>query len=198
MTTPISAKLNSVSSSVSAGGLVSSVPPGVEPVDATATIAIRTKTAATARRRGRFRRPLTSRASRSALRRRRRGRDGGSRAGRLFPVPVQRALGLHEPDDRRDDQEPEREEPETRPAGNRGLFARALVHVPDLGRDDERAHGADEDPDHETEDAPQAFARVPLHLVLGLVDPVPPVEPEGHDEEQDPEADPARLPERAA
>src|SRR5262245_48222121 len=193
-------RLKKVSSSISCGLRVSPVPEGVDPVDAIATTATSTNTAATARRRGRLRRPLTSRASCSALRGSRGGRRGGgsSGAGRLLPVPVQRALDLHEPHDGRDDQEAERKEPEPCPAGNRRLFARALVHVPDLGRDDERAHGADEDPDHETEDAPQAFAGVPLHLVLGLVDPVPTVEAERDDEEQDPEADPARLPERAA
>ena len=73
----------------------------------------------------------------------------------------------------------------------------ALVHLPDLGRDDERADRADDDPDDEAEDAAQAVARVLLHLLLRLVRPVDRVDAERDDEEEDPEADPARLPQRA-
>ncbi len=95
------------------------------------------------------------------------------RAERLaLPVPVERALHLHEPDDRRDDEDPEREEPESRPAAHRRLTAVLLVHVPDLGRNDERHDGAHDDPDDEAEHAADPLAGVLLHLFRGLVDPV--------------------------
>jgi hypothetical protein len=73
-----------------------------------------------------------------------------------------------------------------------------LVHLPDFRRNHEGADRADQDPDDEAQDAAEAVAGVLLHLFLGLVDPVPGVEAERDDEQQDPEADPAGPAERAA
>ena len=49
---------------------------------------------------------------------------------------------------------PKGEEPEACPARERRLAPVLLVHVPDLGRDDERHDGADDDPDDEAEHPP--------------------------------------------
>src|SRR5712692_5833340 len=75
-------------------------------------------------------------------------------SGRLGrPVAVERALYLDEPDDSRDEEDPEREQPEAGPARHGWLLAVVRVHLPDLGWDHEGVHGRDQDPDDEAEDA---------------------------------------------
>ena len=54
------------------------------------------------------------------------------RDGRRDFQAFERPLHLHEPDDRRDDEDAEREEPETRPTPDRGVATGLLVCPPDL------------------------------------------------------------------
>src|SRR6266536_4729242 len=125
-------------------------------------------------------------------------RSGGCDRGSLpRPVSVEGSLYLHEPDDRRDEQDPAREEPEAGPTGHRPLLPVLRVHLPDLRRDYEGLHRVEEDPDDEAEYPAKTLARVLLHLLLALEDPVPGVEVERDDEHENPEADPARPAERA-
>src|SRR3990170_8408096 len=190
-TSRTSTRLKMVSRRRSPGGRASSDPVGVEPEDARATMPSRTSTAAAVRTSGKRLAPLLMwcLGGRSGC--------GRSRRGPALPVAVQRSLDLHEPDDRRDDQDCSWDQPEAGPAGHGLRLARLRVHVPELGGDDERAHRVDQDPDDEAEDAPESVAGVLLHLLLGLLGPLPPVDAEGDDEEQDAEADPAGLAQRA-
>ena len=111
--------------------------------------------------------------------RRRRARPWAtSRFVLRLPVPVERALDLDEPDERPDDRQ---EEPETGPARERRRSAVLLVHLPDLGRNEEPGDDRDHDVDHEAEHSADALAGVVLDLVLGLEDPVERVDPERDD-----------------
>src|SRR3954471_9430000 len=58
----------------------------------------------------------------------------------LFPVAVERALHLHGPDDRRNQEDPEGEQPEPGPAGHGLRLTVTAVHLPELRRDDEGGH----------------------------------------------------------
>src|SRR4051812_9977276 len=53
----------------------------------------------------------------------------------LFPVAVERALHLHGPDDRRNQEDPEGEQPEPCPAGHGLRLTVTAVHLPELRRD---------------------------------------------------------------
>ncbi len=57
--------------------------------------------------------------------------------------------------------------------------------------------GVEQDPDDEADDPTEAVAGVLLQFLLGLVRPVHPVDAERDDEQEDAEADPAGLPQRA-
>src|SRR5947208_15917004 len=117
------------------------------------------------------------------------GRGPGYGALR-FPVVIEGSLHLHEPDDRGDDQNRAREQPQTCPAGDGGLLPVLPVHLADLRGDYEGAHGADQNPDDQAEDSAQALTAVLLDLLVGLVRPVPAVEAKRDDEQEDPETDP--------
>src|SRR5512133_3551253 len=121
-------------------------------------------------------------------------RSGGSRRCRGLPLPVavESSLHLHKPNDRRDDQDPAREEPEAGPAAHRPLLPVLLVHLPDLRWDHERLHRVEQDPDDEAKHPAEALARVLLDLLLGLENPVPRVEVERDDEHKNPKADSTR------
>ena len=110
-TTSTSPRLKSVSRSVSAGGRVRSLPPGVEPVDAIATTP--TSTSTTSAVRSTLVAATAPRAHVEPTRSVPPACRAGSRGGLRLPVPVQRALDLDEPDERPDDRQ---EEPESRPA----------------------------------------------------------------------------------
>src|SRR6478736_9365094 len=100
---------------------------------------------------------------------------------------VERALYLDEPDDRGDHEERAGEEPEAGPAADRRRLPVSCVHASDLRGDHVPADGIDDDPDHEPDHAADTGPGSVLQLVLCLVRPVPAVEAERHDEEQDPE-----------
>src|SRR6266550_1688417 len=78
-----------------------------------------------------------------------------------FPVLVQGALRLDQPYDASDERQ---EDPQAGDSADRLLGSRCLVHVPDLGRHDERVHDADEDGEDQPDGAqrpsnPRALSR---------------------------------------
>src|SRR3954468_11105937 len=112
-------------------------------------------------------------------------------------MPVQGTLDLHEPDDCRDEEDAEGNEPQTGPTVHRGRLALLRVHLPDLRGDHEGAYEADHDPDHQTQNPAEAVAGVLLHLLLRLERPVPPIETERDDEQGDAQPNAARLSHRS-
>src|SRR3712207_3339979 len=79
------------------------------------------------------------------------------------PVPVEGALHLDEPDDRADENQNSERRPQPRPAADAAVApAVAFVHLPDLRREHEWRHEADDERDHEPDDAADALAAVLL------------------------------------
>ena len=74
------------------------------------------------------------------------------------------------------------------PADRAFAAVEILVHVPDLGGDDEEGHRRDDDVDDEADDAADAVAGIALDLLVGLVDPIEPIDPDRQDEPEDREA----------
>src|SRR6266550_5550232 len=99
-----------------------------------------------------------------------------------FPVSVQRALRLDQPHDGSDERQ---EDPQAGDSADRLLGSRCLVHVPDLGRHDERVHDADEDGEDQPDDAADAFAGVIVQLLERLVLPVQAIDAERDDRQED-------------
>ena len=113
-----------------------------------------------------------------------------------LPVPVERTLDPHEPDDGGDDEVPNgTSHRPVHPFTGAG-WPSLRVHPPDLRGNDEGADEAGQDPDDEAQDSTEPFAAVLLDLLLRLVCPVPAVETERDDEQQNakPDAAEAALP----
>ena len=112
------------------------------------------------------------------------------------PVVVERAVGLHEPHDRQHEQQEAGDHPAAGRRADGGRLAAAGVQVADLAAADERRGEPDEHRQQQGDTAAEAGAAVALHLLVGDEVPVPAVDAEGDEEQQDPEAGAADLADR--
>src|SRR5439155_1140932 len=104
---------------------------------------------------------------------------------------VERPLHFHEPDDAPDQR---KKEPEpSRSAYRARLPVEVLVHVADLGRDDEVGNGRDNEIDDEPDNAANPVPGIALDLLMGPVDPDERIDPERQYCPKDREPDRTRV-----